>query len=70
MGLAATQLRKIPLISSWIVIGTSLFHQIDIGKLMATLFFLIFLKSGQGLYVYFVVYGRNMGTLEYLIDHL
>ena len=69
--LALTQLRHLPLLSAWIIIGANLLQQgLQLKVLFRSLLALISLKSLYALWIYATYFQFDLSQYEYLVDHV
>jgi hypothetical protein len=71
VGLMAPQVRTLPLLLAWSFVGFALARRVgDFDAIFGAVTAAMVLKAAQGLWVYAVVLGGELGDREYLIDHL
>lgn len=71
VGLMASQVRTLPLLFAWSYVGFALARRVeDFDAIFAAVTAAMVVKAAQGLWVYGVVLGFELGDREYLIDHL
>ncbi len=71
LALAVTQIRSLPTFTAWCLISYFLSRRLrNIRSIYRVVLFGAAWKAAMGLYVFYFVYGGELGSREYLIDHL